>query len=683
MTRTFQSKRSKDYIDLIMGLLLCAGLYLTSLYSYLLFHTLAEGFSIVIAVSLFMIAWNTRQLTSNNYVLFLSIAFLFAGLIDFVHTMAYKGMGIFTGYDANLPTQLWIAARYLQSLSLLAAPWFIDRKLNIRAILVFYLFITTLLLAAVFSGTLFPACFVEGQGLTPFKIVSEYIISFILIASLALLLQHRDKFDPHILRLIVWSILFTIVSELAFTFYVSVYGLSNLIGHYFKILAFYLIYRAIIVTGLKNPYRLVFHDLEQNRQEIQTILDTSPVMIFYKDRENRFIRVNKAFAEAMKLAKEGIEGKTAPEVFPNEAKTYLKDDKEVIASGKPRTGIIEPIDSASGTRWLHTDKIPYRDVDGNIIGIIGFAVDITDRKQAEEDLQENESRMRAITDSAQDAILMMDPKGRISYWNPAAERILGYTSAEAIGQELHSLIVPPRYHEAHHAAFPVFQQKGLGGAVGKTLDLEAIRKDGKEIPVQLSLSAVQIKGAWHAVGVLRDMTERRQAEEQIRQLAYHDSLTGLPNRKLFSDRLGIALTQAQRNKKEVGIAMLDLDNFKGVNDTLGHDVGDLLLKATAERLSAALRKGDTVARIGGDEFVLILTDLKIVEDAIQVAQKIVESFRKPFFIDTHQLVVTTSIGIALYPDDGIDGDILLKNADIAMYQAKEAGRDRYQLFKKA
>ena len=286
---------------LIIWALLCVGLYLTSLYSYILFHIVAESFSIVIAFSLFMIAWNTRQLAKNNYVLFLSIAFLFAGLIDFVHTLAYKGMGIFQGFDANLPTQLWIIARYLQSLSLLAAPWFIDRKLNIRAVLGFYLAVTILLLAAVFSGTLFPDCFIEGKGLTPFKIVSEYVICLILIASLVLLLRRREKFDQNILQLIVWSILFTIVSELAFTFYISVYGLSNLIGHYFKIFSFYLVYRAIIVTGLENPYRLLFYDLQKNREELQTILDASPIMIFYKDRENKFIRVNKALAEATGL----------------------------------------------------------------------------------------------------------------------------------------------------------------------------------------------------------------------------------------------------------------------------------------------------------------------------------------------------------------------------------------------
>ena len=180
---------------------------------------------------------------------------------------------------------------------------------------------------------------------------------------------------------------------------------------------------------------------------------------------------------------------------------------------------------------------------------------------------------------------------------------------------------------------------------------------------------------------IEDITERKKYEEKIQQMAFHDSLTGLPNRKLLSDRLGIVLAQAKRNKKKVGIVMLDLDNFKDVNDTLGHDVGDILLKAVAERLSGTLRKSDTVARFGGDEFVLIFPNMEVIEEAIQVVQKIIDRFHKPFLIDTHQLVVTTSIGIAVYPNDGMDEEILMKNADIAMYQAKQAGRARYQFYK--
>ena len=233
------------------------------------------------------------------------------------------------------------------------------------------------------------------------------------------------------------------------------------------------------------------------------------------------------------------------------------------------------------------------------------------------------------------------------------------------------------------AAYEPISPYGWGVVITQPTGLAFIEKNERLKNVLITYSIIVFLAGVIALIILYSIVIYKHSEEKIQQMAYHDSLTGLPNRKLFSDRLDIALAQAQRNQKKVGIAMLDLDNFKDVNDTLGHDVGDLLLKATAERLSAALRKGDTVARFGGDEFVLILPDLKVIEDAIQVAQKIVDSFRKPFLIDTHQLVVTTSIGIAVYPNDGTDEGILLKNADIAMYQAKQAGRARYQLYKKA
>ena len=656
---------------MIIWPLLCVGLYLTSFYSYILFHIVAESFSIVIAFSLFMIAWNTRHLTKNNYILFIGIAFLFAGLIDFVHTLAYKGMGIFIGYDANLPTQLWIIARYLQSISLLVAPWFIDRKLNPAAIFGFYLSATILLLAAVFSGTLFPDCFIEGKGLTPFKVASEYIICLILMCSLALLFRCREKFDPEILKLIALSILCTIISELAFTFYISVYALSNLIGHFFKIFSFYLVYQAIIVTGLKNPYSLLFHDLQKSHEELQIIMDSSPIMIFYKNDENTFIRVNKALAEASGLSKEAMEGKTVFEIYPNQAKDYWEDDKEVIASGKPKIGIIEPIDAVTGLRWVQTDKIPYRDEKGRIRGIVGFAVDITDIKKAEEALRESEERTRAITDSAQDAILMMDNKGRISYWNPAAESILGYTSAEAIGQILHELIVPAHYLEAHRTALPVFQQTGQGAAVGKTLDLEACRKDGKEISVQLSLSAVQMKGAWHAVGILRDISERKLMEEKILSLSITDELTGLHNRRGFLSLAEQQLKLAERNKSVMLLFFADLDGLKWINDTLGHEEGDRALTESATVLKETFRTSDIIARLGGDEFAALAVDITAASSAIFTArlQSLIDTRNNQ---ENRRYRLSISVGCSYYdPEHPCSIDELMASADKLMYEQKQ------------
>ncbi|MEJ2558753.1 MAG: MASE3 domain-containing protein [Anaerolineae bacterium] len=256
-------------VAILSGLLVLLALFLSSLQSYLLFHNLAEIFSIVIACAIFMFAWNARHFLENNYLLFIGIAYLFVAGLDLFHTLAYKGMRVFPGDDANLPTQLWIAARYLQSISLLIAPLLLRRKLNPYYVFIGYAVAVGLLLGSVFYWHVFPDCYIEGVGLTPFKKISEYIISLILLASIALLLKNREGFDRGVLNLLILSIIFTIGAELAFTLYIDVYGLPNIIGHLFKIVAFYLIYKAVIETGLVRPYDLLFRDLKQSEETLQ------------------------------------------------------------------------------------------------------------------------------------------------------------------------------------------------------------------------------------------------------------------------------------------------------------------------------------------------------------------------------------------------------------------------------
>jgi diguanylate cyclase (GGDEF)-like protein len=265
-------------------------LYLSSLYSYLLFHSLAEIFSIVVGCSIFILAWNSRQRLDNSYVLFLGTAYLFVSGLDLLHTLAYKGMGVFPGYDANLPTQLWIAARYCQSLSLLISPLFLHRKLNIYAVFVVYMAVTIAVLVVIFANV-FPVCFVEGVGLTPFKKISEYIIAFLLVAAIAFLLYKRTAFDRHVLQWLVASLVLTVASELAFTLYSSVYGLGNLIGHFLKLIAFYLIYIAIVEMGLEKPQRLLFKNLKKNEKALKKALKdvkrlaiTDPLTGLYNQR---------------------------------------------------------------------------------------------------------------------------------------------------------------------------------------------------------------------------------------------------------------------------------------------------------------------------------------------------------------------------------------------------------------
>lgn len=245
------------------------GLYFTSWVNYLLFHTLAEGFSIIVAFSFFMIAWNSKKYICNPYLLFIGIAYLFIAFIDLLHTLSYKGMPIFTDYD-YYANQLWICARYLESITLLFAFMFLcsDKVLRVNIVLTLYTVITSLIIASVFYWKIFPACFVEGIGLTPFKRISEYVICAILLMSIFFLRKNREMFEYKVYQLLFWSIVCTIISELAFTFYVSNYGFSNLAGHYFKIFSFLLIYIAIIETGIERPFELIFLDLDKANKKL-------------------------------------------------------------------------------------------------------------------------------------------------------------------------------------------------------------------------------------------------------------------------------------------------------------------------------------------------------------------------------------------------------------------------------
>jgi len=263
-----QNIYKSEYGAIIFMTLLLIGLYWTKIYSYLLFHSIAELFSIVVACGIFMFAWNSQKISENNYLLFIGIAYLFIGVLDLGHLLTYKGMGVVKGDGANLPTQLWISARYTESISLLIAPFFLGRKMGSKVVFSIYSFITVVLMVSIFWN-IFPVCFIEGSGLTPFKRLSEYLISLILVGSIVFMSFRRAKFDENIFRLLIISIILTIGAELAFTLYVSVYGFSNLVGHYLKIISFYLVYKAIIEAGLKRPYSLLFRNLKKSEEELR------------------------------------------------------------------------------------------------------------------------------------------------------------------------------------------------------------------------------------------------------------------------------------------------------------------------------------------------------------------------------------------------------------------------------
>ncbi len=284
------------------------------------------------------------------------------------------------------------------------------------------------------------------------------------------------------------------------------------------------------------------------------------------------------------------------------------------------------------------------------------------------------ARAKAILDTATEGIITIDARGVVESFNRAAERMFGFQAHEVVGQNVR-LLMPEPHRSAHDGYIERYVRTGEARIISQTRELSARRKDGIEFPVELNLTEVRCGGKLLFTGIVRDITERRIAEQRIRDLAHTDSLTGLPNRALFHDRLDQAAALARRDRHDLALLFVDLDKFKAVNDELGHDAGDALLKDVAERLRRQVRESDTVARIGGDEFTVLLPAIASRENAAVVAKKIIDSLGLPFVLGAkgHEARIGASIGIAIYPADASDADALIKAADSAMYAAKKSG----------
>ena len=292
----------------------------------------------------------------------------------------------------------------------------------------------------------------------------------------------------------------------------------------------------------------------------------------------------------------------------------------------------------------------------------------------------DETRLRAIIDTALDAVVQMDAKGIITGWSDQAEKIFGWTEEEAVGRVLSETIIPPQYREAHVKGLKHFLASGEGAILNSRVEMLGLHRDGRELPVELSITAINTAGKYEFNGFIRDITGRKASEELIWNQANYDALTGLPNRRMFHDRLEQEIKKSHRAGLKMALMFIDLDKFKEVNDTLGHRMGDLLLQEAARRISDCVRETDTVARLGGDEFIIILSELDDAGNVGRVAESVRQSLANPFRLEEEITYISASIGITLYPDDATEMEDLLRNADQAMYAAKDAGRNRFSYF---
>jgi diguanylate cyclase (GGDEF)-like protein/PAS domain S-box-containing protein len=315
-------------------------------------------------------------------------------------------------------------------------------------------------------------------------------------------------------------------------------------------------------------------------------------------------------------------------------------------------------------------------------GLICVVRDITERKKAQQIIWEEKERALVTLHSIGDAVIVTDAFSKVEYLNPVAEDLTGWQNNDAVGNLLMEIFNIVNEQTGKPAENPVDKCIREGRIVGLANHTELIHRKGHHLAIEDSAAPIKDKDG-QIIGVIvvfHDVSEKRNLLQQMIHQAYHDPLTDLPNRILFNDRLGLALTQANRNRTKAALLFLDLDRFKLVNDMLGHAMGDILLKEVAERLAGCVRHSDTIARLGGDEFTILLPMINDENDVSRVAKKVLQVLHKPIVLNGHEFHVTASIGIVMYPDDGEDAENLMKHADTAMYRAKEQGRNNYQMF---
>lgn len=446
------------------------------------------------------------------------------------------------------------------------------------------------------------------------------------------------------------------------------------------------------LTGKPIGFRGIVRDVTEHRQveELYKTLAENSIAGVFIIQNGKFIFINtSAIAYAGYSAAELIGQGADIIVHPDDKEMVRIKSREMLAGKSNQAFDFRIITKVKEVRWVSQTVTPVQYKGKR--AILGNALDVTELKLAGEALRESEQRLYDIIDFLPDATYAIDRERRVIAWNRAIEEMTGIKAPDMLGKGNYEYALP-----FYGMRKPVLIDLVFLSDKEIKEKYSHVTKEGEALIAEASvpLRGGNPRALWGiarplydskgnvvgAIESIRDVSERKQMEETVKWLAFHDGLTGLPNRRLFSDRLTMALAHVRRNRKKLGVMILDLDKFKHINDTLGHPVGDRLLRVVGERLTKMLRKEDTVARIGGDEFMLLLPEISRADDVILVAERILALFTEPVDVDGHELHVTTSIGFALYPENGEDGDSLIKNADIALYVAKDRGRNRYEGF---
>ncbi|VAW48653.1 diguanylate cyclase/phosphodiesterase (GGDEF & EAL domains) with PAS/PAC sensor(s) [hydrothermal vent metagenome] len=406
---------------------------------------------------------------------------------------------------------------------------------------------------------------------------------------------------------------------------------------------------------------------------LDSVLNHSPSCIALKDLSGQFIWVNPCFCQVFGLTESKVIGRRASDILSSNIVDELAElDSVVLNQNKSVNKEVELLINGC-SRFFVLVKFPWQTSDQQLCGIGCILTEITAQKV----LEKSYGLAQKVIDNASEAVVFTDAKGLITDINDAYEKITGYQRSELIGRNPN--VLKSGRHDRSFYQDMWIQIKTQGYWSGEVWDR---RKSGEIYPKWLMINAMldEKKSAVGYVGIFSDLSDQKEAEQKLKELSFYDPLTHLPNRVLFKDRLSVGISIAKRDKHQLAVLLIDLDRFKVVNDSLGHNAGDELLELISQRFLTLGRESDTVARLGGDEFAVLLPELNSPEDASVVAQNFIDALLKPFHLQGHNLNISASIGISVFPCDGVDVDGLVKRAELALYKAKEQGRNHYQYF---
>ncbi|KKO12139.1 MASE3 domain-containing protein [Pseudohongiella sp.] len=643
----------------------------TDLTSYLPLHSFLEAVAVVVAAMVFTVGWYTYQGKADYRTVALACLFLGVAVLDFSHLLSYPGMPDYvTASGPDKTIDFWLAARSLGALALIAAvvlpvtrapSTFRYGLLGMVALLVAGLHVLFL-----YFPHRVPDNFDASTGLTPFKVGFEYILVLVYGVAAYLLWQRSVASQRADTLLLSVSAAIMAFSELLFTRYMNLFDIYNVTGHLYKVVAYIYLYRALVVTGIVFPYQSV----TTSRARFKATLDSIPDLMFELAPDGTIIDYHSDVSRPELLAPpESFIGRKMQEIIPDRTHETLRQAcADIDASGKT-SGHSYWLDRDDGVHWyeISGSRLAPENEEPRHLLLIR---DVTERYRSDAEL-----RIAATAFSSQEGIMITDTDLRILRVNAAFEHSTGYTQQEVLGKTPSMLQSGQHSREFYQNMWQAIMTSGRWHG-----EIWNRRKNGEVYPQSVTITAVRDQAGkiTNYVGDYIDMSALKWAEEEISKLSYFDPVTGLINRTRALMLLEHSVKRSVQLQRFGALLMIDLDQFKVINDTLGHLAGDELLIKISERLQDLVRPMDNVARYGGDEFVVVLTALgeesrRAATTVQQVAQSILSGLEDTYHIQGSDYFSTCSIGITLFGEGAADTVELVKQVGIALFQAKDAG----------